>query len=743
MLLHLILWAVLPGIAGAVVVFYVAYQAERAQMERSTIQTARALTQSVDAELIKAKATAQALSRSPHLASGNLAAFYQQAIDVIQLTGSGNNVVLTDRNGQQVLNTLRPLSAPLPRHGNPDILRHVFETGEPVISDIFIGAVLKKAVMTIDVPVIVKGEVVYDLSMSVLPARFEDLIRSVGLPPDWVVAVFDSQGVVAARTHSPEQFVGKKAVPAVVKGIAERREGVVETKTLEGTPAMVVFSRSAATNWSVGIGMPVEIFEAPLRRRFLVLVGFVALLVTAGTFVAWILANRITRSIRALIGPASTIGQGGHIVMPPFELREVAEVGAAMGSAAALLEQRTAELGKAKEAAEAASRAKSTFLANMSHELRTPMNGILGMTVLALRKADDPKLRDHLQKIDQSAQRLLFLLNDILDISKIEAERMTLEQVNFKVGEILENLQSLIGQKAEEKGLVLHFGLPARLDALVLKGDPLRLGQILLNLVGNALKFTEAGRIDVLAELVEDNPADVCLRWEVRDTGIGISPEDRGRLFTAFEQADGSLTRKYGGTGLGLAISKRLVQMMGGDIGVESTPGLGSAFWFTVRLAKSPDIRPRAEAGAGRSAEELLRAAHAGKRVLLAEDEPINQEVSQGLLEDVGLQVDVAEDGVRAVELARRNRYALILMDMQMPNLNGLDATRAIRAESLNADIPILAMTANAFDDDRRACLDAGMNDHIAKPVVPEAAFETMLAWLETGSVRTGERPVE
>jgi signal transduction histidine kinase/ActR/RegA family two-component response regulator len=446
-----------------------------------------------------------------------------------------------------------------------------------------------------------------------------------------------------------------------------------------------------------------------------------------------------------------------------------------------LVEERTAALSIAKEAAEAANRAKSTFLANMSHELRTPMNGIMGMTGLALRHAEAPKLRDQLEKIDQASKHLLGVINDILDISKIEAERMQLEQVTFKLGGVLENLMSLIGHKVIDKGLKLRVDLTPEVAHLTLLGDPLRLGQILLNLVGNAVKFTAQGSITLRVRQVDDSSqgisanlpssspfkgearrgigsdaaelppipsptlplkgrepgqraapdATVLLRFEVTDTGIGISVEDQKRLFTAFEQADGSMTRKYGGTGLGLAISKRLVKMMGGEVGVESAVGQGSTFWFTVRLGKaSSNAVPSAPTFTQDSAEARLKTQFPGTRILLAEDEPINQEVSRGLLEDVGLAVDLAEDGVQAVELAKRTRYALILMDMQMPNLNGVDATRAIRALPGYAETPILAMTANAFNEDRQVCIDAGMNDHIGKPVDPERLFETLLKWL-------------
>jgi CheY-like chemotaxis protein len=360
----------------------------------------------------------------------------------------------------------------------------------------------------------------------------------------------------------------------------------------------------------------------------------------------------------------------------------------------------------------------------------------MGMIELAKRRMNDPKGMDQLAKAKLSADRLLIVLNDILDISKIEAERMILDDAPLQLADSVGNIVGTLGHKANDKGVKLVVDIPADLARFPLKGDPLRLGQILLNLVGNAIKFTQQGEVILRARSVGETPAVMQVRFEVSDTGIGIDAETQSRLFQSFEQADNSMTRKYGGTGLGLAICKRLVQLMGGEIGVNSVPGQGSTFWFVVPLNKQePGAVLPALGSVSLTAEQRLQTEYAGARVLLAEDEPISQEVARGLLEDVNLVVDIAEDGQQALELMRRNRYALILMDMQMPVLNGVETTRAIRADSLNRTTPILAMTANAFDEDRDTCLDAGMNDHIAKPVDPEQLYETLLTWLEKRSV--------
>ncbi|HEY9108827.1 MAG TPA: ATP-binding protein [Roseateles sp.] len=407
-----------------------------------------------------------------------------------------------------------------------------------------------------------------------------------------------------------------------------------------------------------------------------------------------------------------------------------------------LVEARTAELAEATQAAQAASLAKSAFLANMSHEIRTPMNAIIGLTYLAQSDAVEPVQQQRLQKVANAAEHLLSVINNVLDFSKIEAGKLQLERRPFTVDEVLANIADMTTQTAAAKRLRVETDIAPALSGRMLLGDPQRIAEVLLNFTGNAVKFTETGFVRLAVRLEgEAAGGRQLLRFEVQDSGIGITPEAQTRLFRDFEQADSSTTRRYGGTGLGLAICRRLAELMGGRVGVQSEPGRGSTFWLSLAVEAAPDARP-APVAAPRPHSVRERLAELARsrplRLLLAEDNAVNQEVAVALLGSAGLTVDVAGDGQQAVDKVRTGDYALVLMDVQMPVMDGLDATRTIRALPQGATLPILAMTANAFDDERQRCLDAGMDDHVAKPVVAEQLFATLYDWL-SGARTTGK----
>lgn len=745
--LVLVLLAMLPMLLLALGLIYWNAHVQRQSVERAMQQTVGAMAYALDQEL---RVTIAALAAMA--ADTDNRKSLQERVEAVRGQHPGwASVVVTADRGRTII-PLVPLGSMTVAGRSWKTAGEVVSSGMPRVSNLYRSILLDADATAIHVPA--GGRDAAATLAAVVPsAHWVRFLQERQIPPGWVAGIIDRDGVVIARSRAAGQFVGKPAPAWVREGIRAAGAGQLAGPAFEGQALSLVFHRSAVSGWTVAFAAPTAVFEQPLRQALTVTIAVGIALVAVASALALLYARRIVRPITALSRSASALGRferlpqlsetsvleinqlyrtmakAGEDMAEAASARSRAEESARHSAEMAAAVARQQELELSARQLEHANLMKSQFLANMSHELRTPLNAMIGLTHLLRRSSPTAEQEQRLDKIDSAGRHLLSLINDILDISKIEAGRLQLEDTDFHLSSILDNVQSIISVQARDKGLTVEVdpdGVP-----MWLRGDPTRLGQALLNFAGNAVKFTQRGTVSIRAVLLDENDGVLLVRFEVQDSGIGIAEHQLPRLFKAFEQVDSSTTREYGGTGLGLAITKRLAVLMGGEVGVNSTPGVGSTFWFTARLSRGHGVMPAMASRGTTDAEAQLRTRYAGRRVLLVEDNPVNREVALELLHAVGLAVETAGDGREAVMRAREHDYDLILMDMQMPHLNGMDATQQIRMLPGWSDKPIIALTANAFVEDRDACLRAGMNDFVAKPVEPATLYRTVLAWLQ------------
>ena len=665
------------------------------------------------------------------------------------------SIVAPDGTIESWLPDLAPPDAPSFDAGTLAELRRLAATGKgaPVLSD------LQHEASAVPFFFIVKSLPDGQLGVGrVTTAYLISLQRQIAFGDKGHAAIVDAKGRVIAHPFkdwitAERDISGVPVVAAMMRG--ETGVGQFYSPAMNGN-MIAGYAVVPETGWGVMVPQPLS----ELRRRAGQVAGVAAIIALASfamaALMSWLLAFYLARPLRQVASTAGAVLAGSEDVSaPPFRgwvPLEIRQLGRAFNTMLAALRRRNAETMLALHEAQSASLAKTQFLANMSHEIRTPLNGVVGMIEMLRLSGPTQAQQRYLEQATQSSQLLLRLIDDILDVSRIEAGKLMLERAPFHLPSLLHDLRAQFAEQARVKGLSLSATLPDALN-LVLLGDVHRLKQVLVNFINNAIKFTDAGSVTIGVASPGQSGASVRLRFSVTDTGIGVAPSQQQEIFNAFAQADSSMTRRYGGTGLGLSIARQIADAMGGAVGVESVVGKGSTFWLEVALERSQTSQalptPAASAvpppsttpadGIAFEAREQFQSAlrtmgRTTPRILLVEDNAANLRVMQALLEALGCGVVTARNGLEAVGAHRANDFDLVLMDCQMPDMDGYEAARAIRQLEAHQGrhTPILALTAHALDGSREQSLQAGMNDHLTKPVTMAALSAKLLQWLES-----------
>jgi signal transduction histidine kinase/CheY-like chemotaxis protein len=713
----LVIGCVLPAALGSAFLFTISYQQQRTILERNTIATARALMQAIDAELFGVQSALQVLASSQRLASGDLFSFYRKASEALPNMG-GNYILVTDSTGQQRLNTLKPFGDPLPQLPLSTKARRVFENGQPAISDFFAAADIGQSAITLEVPVFSNGKVIYSLAMGIFADRLDDILRRQNLPPDWITAIFDSSGTIAARTHKPEQYVGGKGSASFLRTSAEVSEGVTEVNSLEGIPILSAFNRSPRSGWAIGIGIPKTTLTENLWRSMGFNAAVTLALLALSIGMARIISIRINRSIRSLHIPALALGTPELLSIPDNEIVEVNDVGQALMKASQMIRERvvereqgelaTQEMAMAKQIADRTSRATSEFLASMSHELRTPLNAISGFAQLLGRSGDtlarEKRIRYTESIIDASTQ-LGKIIDEVLDMASFETGHVNVNCEVLDCLEVMAEVSRTLQVSARKRGILFTVDTSANLPSIV--ADRGRLIQVLLNLGSNAIKYNVEGGWVLLTAL----PYDDVVRFIVRDTGKGIPAERQREIFEPFNRLGVELTQEKG-SGIGLTISRRLMEAMEGNIGFESSIGQGSKFWVELPVANETAAK------LARAPSLFAAAADTRCKILYIEDKIPNVELMRAIIEDLSntrfIDAQTVEEGLK---IARSLRPDLVITDIHLPDGKGFDVLRGLRNDDRTSHIPVIALTADAMPSNMHNMELAGFDHIVTKPL--------------------------
>jgi two-component system, sensor histidine kinase and response regulator len=713
----LVIGCVLPAALGSVFLFTISYQQQRTILERNTIATARALMQAIDAELFGVQSALQVLASSQRLASGDLFGFYRKASEALPNMG-GNYIVVTDSTGQQRLNTLKPFGDPLPQLPLSTKVRRVFENGQPAISDFFAAADIGQSAITLEVPVFSNGKVIYSLAMGIFADRLDDILRRQNLPPDWITAIYDSSGTIAARTHKPEQYVGGKGSASFLRTSAEVSEGITEVNSLEGIPMLSAFNRSPRSGWAIGIGIPKTTLTENLWRSMSFNAAVTLALLALSIGMARIISIRINRSIRSLHIPALALGTPELLSIPANEIVEVNDVGQALMKASQMIRERvvereqgelaTQEMAMAKQIADRTSRATSEFLASMSHELRTPLNAISGFAQLLGRSGDtlarEKRIR-YTESIMDASTQLGKIIDEVLDMASFETGHVNVNCEVLDCLEVMAEVSRTLQVSARKRGILFTVDTSVNLPSIV--ADRGRLIQVLLNLGSNAIKYNVEGGWVLLTAL----PYDDVVRFIVRDTGKGIPAERQREIFEPFNRLGVELTQEKG-SGIGLTISRRLMEAMEGNIGFESSIGQGSKFWVELPVANETAAK------LARAPSLFAAAADTRCKILYIEDKIPNVELMRAIIEDLSntrfIDAQTVEEGLK---IARSLRPDLVITDIHLPDGKGFDVLRGLRNDDRTSHIPVIALTADAMPSNMHNMELAGFDHIVTKPL--------------------------